>query len=128
MGFVCTLLVFNTLQFIARMLYNELSTFVFQCFFRSPNRKLAHANLCKVRIAEQMEVSGPNLGLPYTKAMGGGLFEIRARGSEGIGRAFFCCMGEQKIVILHGFIKKTQTTPRREMRLALKRMKEVKNA
>jgi len=54
-----------------------------------------------VRIAEQMEVSGPNLGLPYT---GGGLFEIRARGSEGIGRAFFCCMKEQKIVILHGFI------------------------
>ena len=42
-----------------------------------------------VRIAEQMEVSGPNLGLPYTKAMGGGLFEIRARGSAGIGRAFF---------------------------------------
>jgi phage-related protein len=81
-----------------------------------------------VRIAEQMEVSGPNLGLPYTKAMGGGLFEIRARSSEGIGRAFFCCTKEQKIVILHGFIKKTQTTPRRELRLALKRMKEVKNA
>ena len=81
-----------------------------------------------VRIAEQMEVSGPNLGLPYTKAMGGGLFEIRARGSEGIGRAFFCCMWKQKIVILHGFIKKTQTTPKRELRLALIRMKEVKNA
>ena len=82
-----------------------------------------------VRIAEQMEVSGPNLGLPYTKSIGGGgLFEIRARGSEGIGRAFFCCMKEQKILVLHGFIKKTQTTPRRELRLALKRMKEVKNA
>ena len=81
-----------------------------------------------VRIAEQMEVSGPNLGLPYTKAMGGGLFEIRARGSEGIGRAFFCCMKEQKILVLHGFIKKTKKTPRRELRLAVKRMKEVKNA
>ena len=81
-----------------------------------------------VRIAEQMEISGPNLGLPYTKAMGSGLFEIRARGSEGIGRAFFCCMREQKIMIFHEFIKKTQTTPRRELRLAIKRMKEVKNA
>jgi phage-related protein len=81
-----------------------------------------------VRIAEQMEVSGPNLGLPYTKAMGSGLFEIRARGLEGIGRAFFCCVKEQKIMILHGFIKKSQTTPRRELRLAIKRMKEVKNA
>ena len=81
-----------------------------------------------VRIAEQIEVSGPNLGLPYTKAMGGGLFEIRARGSEGIGRAFFCCIKEQKIIILHGFINKTQTTRSRELRLAIKRMKEVKNA
>jgi phage-related protein len=42
-----------------------------------------------VRITEQMVLSGPNLGMPYTKAMGEGLFEIRARGSEGIGRAFF---------------------------------------
>ena len=81
-----------------------------------------------VRITEQMEVSGPNLGLPYTKATGGGLFEIRARGSEGIGRAFFCYMKEQKILVLHGFIKKNQATPRRELRLAIKRMKEVKNA
>ena len=81
-----------------------------------------------VRITEQMEVSGPNLGMPYTKAMGGGLFEIRARGPAGIGRAFFCCVKEQKILVLHGFIKKTQTTPRRELRLAVKRMKEVKNA
>ena len=80
-----------------------------------------------VRIAEQIEVSGPNLGLPYTKAMGGGLFEIRARGSAGIGRAFFCCVKEQKILVLHGFIKKTKKTPRRELRLAVKRMKEVKN-
>ena len=52
-----------------------------------------------VRIAEQMAVSGPNLGMPYTKAMGEGLFEIRARGSEGIGRAFFCCMKGKRIVI-----------------------------
>ena len=60
-----------------------------------------------VRIAEQMVMSGPNLGMPYTKAMGDGLFEIRARGSEGIGRAFFCCMKGQRIVILHGFINQT---------------------
>ena len=40
-----------------------------------------------VRITEQMVVSGPHLGMPYTKAMGDGLFEIRARGPEGIGRA-----------------------------------------
>ena len=80
-----------------------------------------------VRIAEQMAVSGPNLGMPYTKAMGEGLFEIRARGSEGIGRAFFCCMKGKRIVILHGFVKKTQATPIKEIRLAKQRMKEVLN-
>jgi phage-related protein len=42
-----------------------------------------------VRITEQIVMSGPNLGMPYTKAMGQGLFEVRARGAEGIGRAFF---------------------------------------
>jgi phage-related protein len=80
-----------------------------------------------VRITEQMVWSGPNLGMPYTKAMGEGLFEIRARGSEGIGRAFFCCMKGKRIVILHGFVKKTQATPVKELRLAKQRMKDVLN-
>ena len=78
-----------------------------------------------VRIAEQMVVSGPNLGIPYTKVMGDGLFEIRARGAEGIGRAFFCCIKGKRIVILHGFVKKTQATPVKELRLAKQRMKKV---
>ncbi len=80
-----------------------------------------------VRISEQITVSGPHLGMPYTKAMGEGLFEIRARGPEGIGRAFFCCMKGKRIVILHGFVKKTQATPMKELRLAKQRTKEVFN-
>lgn len=78
-----------------------------------------------IRISEQIVESGPNLGMPYTKAMGKGLFEIRARGVEGIGRAFFCCVKDHKIVILHSFIKKTQVTPVKELKIAQKRMKEV---
>lgn len=69
--------------------------------------------------------SGPNLGMPYTRAFGGGLFKIRAKGAEGIGRAFFCCMVERRIVILHGFIKKTQATPPKELEIARKRLKEI---
>ena len=78
-----------------------------------------------VRIAEQIVLSGPNLGLPYTKAFGEGLFEIRARGQEGIGRAFFCTLVGKRVVILHGFIKKTQATPPDEIKLARKRLKEM---
>ena len=64
--------------------------------------------------------------MPYTESFGEGLFEIRAKGQEGIGRAFFCTLIGQKIVILHAFRKKSQKTPKKEIELARKRMKEVK--
>lgn len=85
----------------------------------------AGINASFTRIAEQMVESGPNLGLPYTRPFGDGLFEIRAKGEEGIGRAFFCTLIGRRIVILHGFIKKTQQTPPKELKMARKRLKEV---
>ncbi|WP_236026198.1 type II toxin-antitoxin system RelE/ParE family toxin [Geomonas azotofigens] len=72
-----------------------------------------------------MEQYGPNLGMPHTRALGNGLFEIRAKAEEGIGRAFFCTMVGRKIVILHSFIKKTDKTPKRQLEIALTRLKEV---
>ena len=69
---------------------------------------------------------GPNLRMPHSKAMGNGLFELRARGKDGIGRAFYCYLINKRIVILHAFIKKTQTTPHRELNIAYKRMNEIK--
>ncbi len=60
--------------------------------------------------------------------MGDGLFELRCKGAEGIGRAFYCTMVGREIVILHNFIKKTQETPDRELMTARKRLKEVKHA
>ena len=85
----------------------------------------AGINASFTRIAEQMVKSGPNLGLPYTRPCGDGLFEIRAKGAEGIGRAFFCSRVGRTIVILHGFIKKTQQTPAKDLKTARKRLKEV---
>ena len=43
-----------------------------------------------LHILEMIEELGPALGAPYTAPIGGGLFEIRARGQEGIGRSLFC--------------------------------------
>jgi phage-related protein len=74
-----------------------------------------------------MATTGPNLGLPYTKALGKSLFEIRAKGKEGIGRAFYCALIGQRIIILHGFIKKTQVTPNNELKIARKKLKEISN-
>ncbi len=80
-----------------------------------------------LHIAEMIEEFGPALGAPYTKAMGEGLFEIRAKGKEGIGRSFFCMVMGKEVIILHSFIKKSQKTPAKELKLARKRLKEVKS-
>ena len=87
----------------------------------------AGINACFTRITFRMAEHGANLGMPYTRAMGNGLFEIRAKGHEGIGRAFFCTLVGRRIIILHGFIKKTDKTPKHELDIARQRMKEIKH-
>ncbi|MFK7828498.1 MAG: type II toxin-antitoxin system RelE/ParE family toxin [Congregibacter sp.] len=78
-----------------------------------------------VHIIEMIEELGPVLGKPHTAPMGNGLFEIRAKGKEGIGRALCCAVKGQEIVILHAFIKKTQRTPKKELEKARRRIKEI---
>lgn len=78
------------------------------------------------RLLSLMEEHGADLRLPHSRAMGEGLFELRCKGAEGIGRVFYCTMVGRQIVILHSFIKKTQETPDRELHTARKRLKEVK--
>lgn len=81
------------------------------------------ANL--LHIMEMMEELGPNLGKPHTTSMGDGLFEIRAKGKEGIGHSLFCLVVDKEIVILHSFVKKSQKTPKKELDKARKRQKEI---
>jgi|SRR6185312_15729328 len=78
-------------------------------------------------ITNRMIEHGPILGMPYVKAMKKGLYEIRLKSEEGIARVFFCIAVNSTIIILHSFIKKTQETPKKELDLAIYRMKEVKN-
>ena len=78
-----------------------------------------------LHIVEMIEEFGVTIGKPYLASIGDGLFEIRAKGKEGIGRSFYCTLKGKEIVILHSFIKKSQKTPKKELDLARKRMKEV---
>lgn len=80
-----------------------------------------------IRLSELMLEHGSNLGLPYSKAMGNGLFELRLKGHEGIARIFYCTIINKQIVMLHSFIKKTDKTPQKELDVAIRRMKETKN-
>ena len=81
-----------------------------------------------LRYAERMEIYGPDLGMPHTRAMGGGLFELRLKAAEGIARVFYCTLVGRRIVMLHQFIKKSEKTPRKELEIAKRRMKELKDA
>jgi phage-related protein len=77
------------------------------------------------RLVELLMEFGPGLRMPHSRALGGGLFELRPRGREGIGRTFYCFAIGQCVVILHAFVKKTRDTPEHELDIARKRMKEV---
>jgi len=80
-----------------------------------------------LRLIETMEEHGADLRMPHSRAIGEGLFELRPRGREGIGRVFYCIQVGYELVVLHSFVKKTQATPDDELRVARRRMKEVRN-
>lgn len=80
-----------------------------------------------LRLTEAMALYGADLRMPHSRAMGGGLFELRPKGPEGIGRVFYCTQVGKTILVLHSFVKKTQETPDAEMRVARKRLKDVQH-
>jgi len=79
-----------------------------------------------IHLTERMKIYGANLGMPHTKPMKNGLFELRIKSKEGIARALYCTLVNKKIIMLHSFIKKTEKTPPKDIKLAISRMKEVK--
>jgi len=81
-----------------------------------------------IHLTARMEAFGPDLGMPHTRAMGDGLFELRLKGAEGIARVFYCTLAGRRIVMLHQFVKKSEKTPPRELAVARRRIKEIKNA
>lgn len=78
------------------------------------------------QIIEMMVEVGPQrMREPYVKPLRDKLWEMRMRGRDGIARAIYILAHGQRIVILHAFVKKTQKTPPRAIRLALERAKEI---
>ena len=71
---------------------------------------------------KDVEFSWP-IGMPLVGSLGRELWEVRSRLPRGrIARVVFC-VEQGRMVLLHGFIKKTQKTPRHDLDLALKRRK-----
>jgi len=66
------------------------------------------------------------IGMPICRPLGKGLFEIRSNLSGNrISRVIFTIV-DTEIILLHGFIKKTQKTPKPELNLAFIRSKDMK--
>jgi len=65
------------------------------------------------------------IGKPLVDGFGGGLFEVRTSHDGNIYRVLFCLVGST-VVLLHGFMKKTEKTPDQDVEIAKKRQKDVK--
>jgi phage-related protein len=63
------------------------------------------------------------VGKPLVGSFGGGLWEVRSRLKGKIARTLFI-IHDEEIVLLHGFIKKDRKTPKLDLDLARKRMKQ----
>lgn len=73
---------------------------------------------------QKVEFGWP-IGRPHCAPLGDGLWEVRSDlDSNRIARVIFCLEGGQ-MILLHGFIKKTQKAPKQDIDLALKRRREV---
>jgi len=79
-----------------------------------------------VHIAKMLEELGPmEVREPHVKHIRGKLYEMRMRGKAGISRALYITAKNERIVVVRVFIKKTQKTSEREVKLALKRAQEI---
>lgn len=76
-----------------------------------------------LRILELLEKYENNLGMPYSKSLKGGLFELRILGANHVRLIY--CFHKEKIIILNAFTKKTNKIPPRELELATKRHKTL---
>ena len=73
---------------------------------------------------KDVEFSWP-IGMPLVRSLGTGLWEVRSNITKGrIARVLFC-ISDGRMVLLHGFIKKTQKTPDADIELAAKRREEI---
>jgi len=67
------------------------------------------------------------IGMPLVRNLGNGLWEIRSTiTGKRITRILFCHQGDS-LILLHGFIKKTQQTPKKDIDIAAKRRQLINN-
>ncbi|KKR53016.1 MAG: hypothetical protein UT90_C0016G0038 [Parcubacteria group bacterium GW2011_GWA1_40_21] len=72
-----------------------------------------------IHVINLLEKFGNALGLPHSKMVLRGIFELRIHGSQNV--RIFYAFSKNKAILLHGFIKKTSKIPKKEISIAIKR-------
>ena len=79
-----------------------------------------------LRLAERIEAMGlERVGHPHVKHLRDKLWEMRFGGRDGIARAIYVTAIGRRVIVVHAFVKKTQTTPKAALDLAERRAKEI---
>ena len=76
-----------------------------------------------IRVIELLEKFGNSLGIPHSKMVLKGIFELRIHGDQNI--RIFYAFSKNKAILLHGFIKKTPKIPKKEIGIAIKRLNNL---
>ena len=76
-----------------------------------------------LRIVEYLKEYGHEIGMPYSRYVGNGVFELRTRGTTEVRLLYLFYKGEA--VILHALIKKSEALPQKDVALAMKRRTEI---
>ena len=74
-----------------------------------------------LRTTDLLGKFGNHLRMPYSKSLGSNIFELRVRGQKEVRLLY--CFYNKKAFILHGFIKKTEKTPQKEILVAIRKFK-----
>jgi phage-related protein len=78
------------------------------------------------RVVELIEGHGlEKLREPLVKHLDKELWEIRVSGCNGVSRAIYVTASGMRVIVVRVFVKKSQKTPPREMRLARQRAREI---
>ncbi len=85
------------------------------------NSLLWKATLAAIQKIKQQS----NQRMPLSKPLGNGLFEIRVRANMVISRVLYCFRPGREIILLHGFIKKTEKTPPEDIKIAMARLEDL---
>lgn len=95
-------------------------SFPAEAFILEQDKKMQAKIFTALTFLEEM---GPALREPYSKALGNGIFELRAKQGSDISRVLYFFVVGRKVILTNGFVKKTQKTPPKELERA-KRYRE----